>query len=110
MDPSQFTEHAPGRLVPLPEGLMAFVPDALPSSLPMDDETHEWFVLAIHSVGRLGGLSEALPGARLYVGHYGDRGSVRRLAQRKERHCVTGKVHTQRVVYRSLYFAHPFIT
>lgn len=67
MEPSAFTDASSGKLVDIGGGLRAFVPNALPSQVPMDAETRGLVIRATHAVGRLAGLAEALPGSRLLV-------------------------------------------
>jgi hypothetical protein len=39
MNPADFNEHSPGRLVPVSERMHAFIPAALPEMVSLDDKT-----------------------------------------------------------------------
>ena len=53
----QYTELSPGRLVPVAEGRVAFVPDALPSELQLDRTATDALANAEYALGRLAGAT-----------------------------------------------------
>lgn len=70
MDRSKFTSSAPGTLVNIPEGTVAFIPAPLPKRLDLDVESGMRLVQAIHALGRLTGFGETSPGAHLLIGPF----------------------------------------
>lgn len=57
MDPSDYSDSAPGRLVPTTHGAHAFVPDPLPRGLALPSATVRRLATAERSVGRLSGVT-----------------------------------------------------
>jgi Fic family protein len=57
MDAAHFTDKAPGRLVPIPEGVHAFVPDPLPTSLSLPMNTINLLTEAERALGILKGTT-----------------------------------------------------
>lgn len=57
MDPKEFTELAPGRLVPTTGGVQAFVPDPLPENLELRGATVRLLAAAENALGRLAGTT-----------------------------------------------------
>jgi Fic family protein len=53
----QYTELSPGRLVPVAEGRVAFVPDPLPSELQLDRTATDALANAEYALGRLAGAT-----------------------------------------------------
>ncbi len=80
MNPIDFTADSPGKLVPIPEGAQAFVPDALPASIPLDTESVQILAEASQALGLLQGLVQSLPSPQILV-----RPFVRREAELSSR-------------------------
>ena len=80
MNPTDFTVDSPGKLVPIPEGTTAFVPDTLPTSLPLDPEAVQVLAEASQALGLLQGLVQSLPSPQILV-----RPFVRREAELSSR-------------------------
>ena len=57
MNPSDFTDAAPGRLVPTSQGAHAFVPDPLPRGVALPPPTIKRLAAAERAIGRLGGVT-----------------------------------------------------
>jgi Fic family protein len=57
---AQYTEYSPGRLVPVGEGRIAFVPDPLPNDLQLDREATDALAKAEYALGRLAGETATL--------------------------------------------------
>jgi len=57
MNPKDFTELAPGRLVPTIGGVQAFVPDPLPDNLDLRGKTVRLLAAAENALGRLAGTT-----------------------------------------------------
>lgn len=70
MNRRQFSGSAPGTLVTIPEGAVAFVPAPLPQRLDLDIESGVKLTQAIHALGRLTGFGETSPGAHLLIGPF----------------------------------------
>lgn len=70
MQQSDFTEDAPGRLVPIPDGVLAFVPSPLPPRLVLDTAATNLLADAMHAVGELAGLGRQLPNPHLLIGPF----------------------------------------
>lgn len=68
MDPSDFTDKSPGRLVRTVEDAWAFVPHPLPPELPADWETAAKAALADNALGRLEGAAHDLKNPYLLIG------------------------------------------
>ncbi len=67
MDPSDFTDGAPGELVKTVEGLWAFVPDPLPPRFDIGPATVKKLSAADLALGELKGISQTLPNAHLLI-------------------------------------------
>lgn len=57
MDPEEFQDTAPGRLVPTFDDAMAFVPDPLPDTVPLSPSSIRILASAADAVGRLAGIT-----------------------------------------------------
>lgn len=57
MDPRDFAESSPGRLVPTTHGVQAFVPDLLPRGIPLPPATVRRLAAAERAIGRLSGAT-----------------------------------------------------
>lgn len=57
MDPRDFTDAAPGRLVPTTGGAHAFVPAPLPRTIPLPPATVKRLAAAERAIGRLSGVT-----------------------------------------------------
>jgi len=57
MDPDDFTNAAPGRLVPTTYGVLAFVPNPLPRGISLPSATVKRLAMAERAVGRLSGVT-----------------------------------------------------
>ena len=62
----QYTELSPGRLVPVGEGRVAFVPDPLPAELQLDRAATDSLANAQYALGRLAGATATIDD-RLHV-------------------------------------------
>jgi Fic family protein len=80
MNPIDFTVDSPGRLVAIAEGAQAFVPNALPATVPLDNEAVNLLAAASQAIGLLQGLVQSLPSPRILV-----RPFVRREAELSSR-------------------------
>jgi Fic family protein len=67
MNPIDFTVDSPGRLIPIPEGGYAFVPNPLPEKLALTPATVARLTDASRAVGLLQGASQSLPNPQLLV-------------------------------------------
>jgi Fic family protein len=67
MDPSDFTDDAPGELVKTIEGFWAFVPQPLPPQLDIGATTISKLSAADFALGELRGLGRMLPNAQLLI-------------------------------------------
>jgi Fic family protein len=67
MDPNHFTKDSPGRLVLIPEGVHAFIPNPLPTDMPLIPETVRLLGDADRALGRLHGIAQSLPNPQLLV-------------------------------------------
>lgn len=76
MDPTAFTGAAPGRLVRIPDGLWAFIPDSLPERLDFDLETIRALSDADRALGRLAGVGQTLPNPHLLISPFLRREAV----------------------------------
>lgn len=70
MEPSDFTEKSPGRLVKTAEGYSAFVPNPLPSSTDLDVRAIKLLAEAERRVGELVGIGRRLPNPHLLIGPF----------------------------------------
>lgn len=57
MDPRDFADSAPGRLVPTTHGALAFLPDPLPRAIPLPPGTVRRLAAAERAIGRLSGAT-----------------------------------------------------
>ncbi len=80
MNPTDFKADSPGQLIPIPEGTHAFVPEALPTDVPMDSEAVHLLAEASQALGLLQGLVQSLPSPQILV-----RPFVRREAELSSR-------------------------
>jgi len=80
MNPIDFTADSPGKLIPIPEGTSAFVPDALPATVPLGPEAVQILAEASQALGLLQGLVQSLPSPQILV-----RPFVRREAELSSR-------------------------
>jgi Fic family protein len=76
MKDSQFLASAPGRLVPIPEGCMAFVPAPLPPSLKLDWQIANRLGEARGALGQLSGVGRMLPNPHLLIGPFLQREAI----------------------------------
>jgi len=67
MDPSDFTDNAPGELVKTVEGLWAFVPHPLPPKIDIRPATINRLSAADFALGQLRGVGQMLPNAQLLI-------------------------------------------
>ena len=67
MNPNQFTKDSPGRLVLISEGVHAFVPEPLPTEMPLLPETVKLLSEADRALGQLHGIARSLPNPHLLV-------------------------------------------
>ena len=80
MNPTDFKADSPGKLIPIPEGTHAFVPEPLPAEVRMDSEVVHLLAEASHAIGLLQGLVQSLPSPQILV-----RPFVRREAELSSR-------------------------
>jgi len=67
MRADDFSAASPGHLVPTEQGAMAYVPDALPPLIRLDDETIFLLDQASRAVAQLSGAGETLPNPYLLI-------------------------------------------
>lgn len=67
MEPSDFADQAPGKLVKGLEGYWAFVPDPLPPQLQMNTTTIKKLSAADFALGELQGVGQMLPNPQLLI-------------------------------------------
>jgi len=89
MNPAEFTQDSPGRLVRIPEGGHAFIPDPLPLEMSLRPETIKLLSEADRALGHLYGIAESLPNPKLVV-----RPLLRREAELSSR--IEGTYATQK--------------
>jgi Fic family protein len=80
MNVADFTAHSPGRLVAIPEGGHAFVPNPLPANIALDSAVVRVVAEASQALGLLQGLVQSLPSPQILV-----RPFVRREAELSSR-------------------------
>jgi Fic family protein len=80
MNLTDYTADSPGRLVPIAEGTQAFVPSALPATMPLGAEAVNLLAEASQALGLLQGLVQSLPSPQILV-----RPFVRREAELSSR-------------------------
>lgn len=76
MDERNFTKQRTGRLVRIPEGTWAFVPDPLPPKLEIDLETARELSDAERAIGELAGVGKRLPNREMFVRPFSRREAV----------------------------------
>lgn len=76
MEPTEFKENSPGRLVAIPEGGFAFVPAPLPNRIPLDSLAIRLLTEAAQSLGELRGAGDRLPNPNLLIGPFSRREAV----------------------------------
>lgn len=76
MDQAEFGSDAPGRVVRVPDGYHAFVPDRLPPNLRWTCELAKAQSDADFALGRLAGVAQTLPNAQLVIGPFLRREAV----------------------------------
>jgi Fic family protein len=76
MDPAAFSSAAPGKLVKIPEGDFAFVPEPLPPKLELDARTAQILSEAAWALGELSGVGQKLPNPHLLIGPFLRREAV----------------------------------
>src|ERR1700681_2290627 len=76
MDRAQFTDDAPGRLVPTVEGGLAFVPEPLSRSSEISPATVWLLDQASNALGVLSGVGRLLPNPHLLIAPYLRREAV----------------------------------
>ena len=76
MDPTDFTDDAPGELVETIEGLWAFVPDPLPPRFDIGPATIKKLSAADFALGELRGIGQMLPNAQLLIAPFLRREAV----------------------------------
>lgn len=76
MDPSEFGERAPGRVVRLPSGYWAFLPDPLPPEIAADWGLAGLAAEAHGALGELAGIVRALPNPQVLVAPFVRREAV----------------------------------
>jgi len=67
MQAADFTSDAPGKLVSIPEGVAAFVPDPLPPRFTLDTPTANLLAETRGAVGELAGVGRLLPNPHLLI-------------------------------------------
>jgi Fic family protein len=67
MNPNHFTKDSPGRLVLIPEGVHAFVPNPLPNEINLVPKTISLLSEADRALGQLDGITSSLPNPQLLV-------------------------------------------
>ena len=68
MNPADFTEDSPGRLVKIAENAWAFVPNPIPRVFNCDATTIQLLERAGTALGRLDGITRTLPEPSLLLG------------------------------------------
>lgn len=76
MNPESFGTNAPGKLVTIPEGCSAFVPNTLPPKLEIDWQTAQLLADAARALGELAGVGKKLPNPHLLIGPFLRREAV----------------------------------
>jgi len=70
MDSTKFGPNSPGKLVKIPDGNFAFVPDPLPPKLQLTSETIRLLSLADQKLGELAGVGRMLPNPHMLIGPF----------------------------------------
>jgi len=89
MNPNDFSRDSPGRLILIPEGVHAFIPDPLPENLELSAATVSTLSAADRSLGYLDAIGHSLPNPGLLVKPF-----LRREAELSSR--IEGTFATQR--------------
>ncbi len=76
MDPTQFTDKAPGKLVKNSENQWTFIPNSLPPKLELTPETLKLLSEADQKLGELAGVGKMLPNPRMLIGPFLRREAV----------------------------------
>ncbi|MBC8280231.1 MAG: Fic family protein [Chloroflexi bacterium] len=76
MNPSEFTESAPGELVNTIEGIWAFVPHPLPPAFSIETSTIRRLSEADYKLGELKGIGQMLPNPQLLINPFLRREAV----------------------------------
>jgi Fic family protein len=76
MNHQDFTANAPGKLLKIPEGVWAFVPDPLPPKIEFDTETIRHLSEADQALGQLSGVGQLLPNPHLLIRPFSRREAV----------------------------------
>lgn len=76
MKDNAFTEKSPGKLVPIPNGLKAFVPDSIPRQMDFTPSIYHLLSDAMYNVGELNTMTSMLPNPHLLVGPFLRREAV----------------------------------
>lgn len=77
MSPKDFTNQHPGRLVAIQDGLTAFVPDPIPSSLELSSTVQRAHERAILGLGELRAIIPSLPNPQLLTSPFLRREAVK---------------------------------
>lgn len=77
VDAKEFHESFPGRLIKIPEGVCAFVPDPLPPSGLKIENMVNSVSRADHAIGELKGVGANLPNPHLVIGPLQNREAIR---------------------------------
>ena len=67
MDDAEFTADAPGKLVKILEGVLAFVPNPLPPQISIEHETADTLAESARAIGELKGIGSKLPNPYLLI-------------------------------------------
>ena len=67
MQPADFSENSPGKLVKTSDGYWAFAPDPLPKDIVLDLKTISMLAEAERGVGELVGIGKRLPNPHLLI-------------------------------------------
>jgi len=76
MDPSQFTDDAPGELTEIPVAGWAYIPDPLPPPLSITPQVLRLLSEADRAVGELEGAGHIIPNPELFIGPFLRREAV----------------------------------
>lgn len=77
MDVNEFQENSPGRLVKIPEGVFAFVPNPLPPvDFKLDSSIIKKLSEADHALGELDGVGKTIPNPHFLIGPLSKREAI----------------------------------
>jgi len=76
MQPTDFTENKPGRVIKSPQDYWAFIPNPLPPSLPLTWDLVRQNSEADRALSELGGVARTLPNPHLLIGPFIRREAV----------------------------------